>query len=256
MSSKYTSSSSRGRASYYLWYSNNVSLDLVDQNFGTTQATIPHPVVTFNEHAEALGTVVQRPRAESRVPAAGSSSNQPQPIAQQLVNPIFACEMPSSHVELGQYVTRCFLYLLGAFAQPRYVQPVTDSDSSVILERLGVPGVPRRRNVPWKTMHTVLGKASINVHNWPEGVPFPPINVEDLEEKILGKSEDAGDENVRNTRSLTQLSKIDLFLLAKAIRCEVHPLHFRVYTDGLPTGTSNATKVSRASSELAFISVD
>lgn len=103
-------------------------------------------------------------------------------------------------------------------------------------------------------MHTIFGKASIGVHNWPEGVPFPPINVEDLEERILGRAEDA-DTVTRTSRSVTQLSRMNLYFLAKAIRNEEHPLHFRVYTDGLATGTFNAIQLSRVFSGLTRVSV-
>ena len=257
MSSEYTLKSSRGRASHNLWYSNNVSLDLVDKDPSMAPAANPFLVkATSDNNAEPSDAVVRRPRAESQMPAAGPSSNQPAPIAQQPVNPIWACDMPESHAELGQYVTKCFFYLMGVYAEPRYVQLAADSDTSVILEMLAIPNLTRRRGFPWKTMHIAFGKANVNVHNWPEGVPFPPINVEDVEEKMRGKSGSTKEEKGQGVRCVAQLPKLELYFLAKAIRNEEYPLHFQVYTDGLPTGTLNAiTCISRTNLSLGLLDI-
>ena len=83
----------------------------------------------------------------------------------------------------------------------------------------------------------MFGGHSINIHNWPEGVPFPPINVEDLDDKILGKSQGAEAKTVWNQRTVLQLPSLDLLLLAKALHDPDYPLHFKIYTDGLATGT-------------------
>ena len=85
-------------------------------------------------------------------------------------------------------------------------------------------------------MHKAFGKHNINVHNWPESVLFPPINVEDLEGKLRGKPKKAPQGKVRTDKSVRGLMRDDLYLLALAIRSKDYPLHFKVYTDGLSTG--------------------
>ena len=105
-----------------------------------------------------------------------------------------------------------------------------------MIDTLSIPGVTTWTTLPWKRMHKIFGKHSINIHHWPEGVPFPPINVEDLEGKLRGKSKNAPERKPRTDKSVRGLSRDYLFLLALAIRNEDYPLHFEVYTDGLPTG--------------------
>ena len=171
------------------------------------------------------------------MPAAGPSRNQPAPTAQKPVNPILDDDLPRSHAGLGKYVVKCFLYLLGAYTRLRSVYSVIDIVSCITLDSLAIPGKESWTQFPWRTMHTVFGNHGITIHNWPEGVPWPPINVEDLDDVIYRKSEDAEVPKGRIPRTVLQLSKIDLHFLAKAIRDPDYPLHFKVYTDGLITGT-------------------
>ena len=110
----------------------------------------------------------------------------------------------------------------------------------VMIDTLAVPGAKPWTSFPWRKLHKAFGKYNINVHNWPEGVPFPPINVEDLEGKLRGKlrgkPKNAPEPKVRTDKSVRGLAKDYLFLLALAIRSEDYPLQFKIYTDGLSTG--------------------
>ena len=85
-------------------------------------------------------------------------------------------------------------------------------------------------------MHLIFGKLSIGIHNWPEGVPFPPINVANIGKKILQKSKNVPKDDARGVKSIRLLPLDDLYFLALALRNEEHPLHFKIYTDGLSTG--------------------
>ena len=208
-----------------------------------TRTTTPRPVqATFDNDAEVSDVVAQRPHhvvsGETQVPAAGPSRNQPAPTTQKLDNLILSDDFPRSHSALGKYIVKCFFYLLSAYTKPRrYIDSVTDIDPFITLDSLAIPGKESWTQFPWKTMHSVFGNHSIHVHNWPEGVPFPAIKVQNIEDVIYGKSEDAKAENGQNVRSVVQLPLLDLYLLAKALRDKDYPLHFKVYTDGLATGT-------------------
>lgn len=84
-------------------------------------------------------------------------------------------------------------------------------------------------------MHIDFGKLSIQVHNWPEGIKLPPIRVDNIAARLLGTAEDM--EDCRSSkRSFRSLPIQDLYILGIALRNAEHPLHFRIYTDGLPTG--------------------
>ena len=99
-------------------YSNNVSLGLVDETFGALPAPIPLPAIaTVDNGAEPSGTGAELPGyVVSAVPKASSSNVQPPPATHPLKNPIWECEaIPSGHTELGNYVVKCLLYLLGMY---------------------------------------------------------------------------------------------------------------------------------------------
>ena len=103
-------------------------------------------------------------------------------------------------------------------------------------------------------MHLTFGKLGVNIHNWPEGVHFPPINVADIGKKILGKSKNAKNakkDGERDVKSIRLLPLDDLYVLALALRNEEHPLHFRIYTDGLSTGEFFVAHTFRLLLELA-----
>ena len=100
-------------------YSHNVSLDLVDKSFGTIPAPNPRPAkITFGNGTEPSDTNAQLlDYGVSKVPTASSPDNQPAPAADQPTNPIWEYEaIPPSHEELGNYVSRCLLYLLSTCA--------------------------------------------------------------------------------------------------------------------------------------------
>ena len=91
----------------------------------------------FEDDARVSDPTIQRSlhlvSAESQVPKAGPSRDQPAPIAQTRVNPILDDDFPRSHVGLGKYVVKCFFYLLSAYTQLPYVYSVTDDDPSITL---------------------------------------------------------------------------------------------------------------------------
>ena len=107
---------------------------------------------------------------------------------------------------------------------------------SFMIDTLAIPGATPWTTFPWRRLHTTFGKHNINIHNWPEGVPFPNINVQDLEGRLRGKPKNAPQRKVRTDKSIRALQRDDLYVLALAIRSKVYPLHFKVYTGGLSTG--------------------
>ena len=122
---------------------------------------------------------------------------------------------------------------------------------SVILDELAIPGASPWTTFPWKKMHITFGGCNISIHHWPEDTPLPPINVEDLEGKILGKSKVAPEPDTDSGKSFRTLKRDYLYRLALALRDKDHPLHFKVHTNGLPTGEFIATHTFRMYPEHA-----
>ena len=235
----YFTTHSRKRASHHHLYSNNESLSLVDEAFGTLPAPVLLPAkATVDHDAEPSNTVAQLADYVVRtVPIASSSNVQPPPATHELKNPIWEYEaIPSGHVELGNYVLRCLLYLLGMCMNLQFSTKSIMLILSFMIDTLAIPDATPWTTFPWRKMHTSFGKYNINVHHWPEGVPLPPINVLDLEGKLRGKPKNAPQRKVRTDKSVRGLQRDDLYVLALGIRSKEYPLHFKIYTGGLSTG--------------------
>lgn len=225
-------------------HSNNVSLDLVGKNIDTVPTpTLPLIKEACDNDAEVSDAAVPRTdyaaSTETQVVAAGPSSIQLAPTVEMLGNPIWEGDLPSNHQKLRQFIIKCFFYLLSACNVLQFVHQGVRADSFLTLDDLDVPYV--WKTFPWKRMHIDFGAWNIQVLNWPEGVDFPPISADDPEVTILGMPGNAPQGNGPKAKAFHQLSRLTLYMIAKAIRNDKYPLHFRVLTGGRPTGKSTVT---------------
>lgn len=192
--------------------------------------------------------------AETQVAAAGPSNIQLPPTVKVLNNPIWEGDLPSKHTKLRQYIVNCFFHLLSACYVLQSVYQVISADPFFTIDELDLPYV--WKYFPWKRMNTDFGAWNVQVLNWPEGVDFPPISTDDPEVMILGMPGNAPQGSGPKTKAFHQLSRLALYMIAKAIRNEKYPLHFRVLTGGRPTGKSTVTWIPCIRAGLTDISGD
>ena len=149
-------------------------------------------------------------------------------------------EEPEDQKGLGTWITE---YLIDQLSKPKSYT-IHMSARLLIVHLSDELGPQTWRSLPWKSLGAKLANAGIFLKNWPEGVPFPPV---DARKKRKGKhakvevddddDDDDDDEPKRKVpKSLQGLSLINLRFIFNALRNEDHPLQFQRYEDGRPSG--------------------